>query len=108
MLRCGTLRCGAGETGPGRSGVATPRQEAVTLLDRYCGPEADDRWTAGTTGYGFEVEGWSRPGTVFAATGVHTLVVSGMTAAEAWREALAELRDGIQDCTEKDCEGCEG
>lgn len=87
------------------------RQQAVALLDTYCGPESEDGWSAGVDGTKFAVEGWAKPGTVFVATGCHTLVVNdgfgGGSAQEVWAETLKMLSMGVEPCTEVDCEGCE-
>lgn len=88
--------------------MASPRQQAVALLNTYCGPEADDGWSAESGTYYFEVEGFSLPGTVFVASGVHSLSVNAMSAAEAWRQVLSDLRMGVEPCEVADCEGCEG
>lgn len=83
------------------------RQEAVRLLELYAGPEADDGWSAGRESLGYSVEAYSLPGTVFAATSVHTLSIANAdNAAEAWRQVLADLRLGVEPCTIPECEGC--
>jgi hypothetical protein len=87
--------------------MPTPRQQAVALLNDYCGSEADDGWSAGSDTYYFTVKGFSLPGTVFAATGAHSLSVNAMTATEAWQQVLSDLRMGVEPCEVTDCEGCE-
>lgn len=79
------------------------RGRAVVLLDQL----ADGTWSAGSDSYMFTIEAMSKAGTVFVASGCHSLVVRGMTAAEGWPAMLADLRLGVEACEDPRCEVCD-
>jgi len=78
----------------------TPRQTAMSLLARY--GATDDFIDNGTY-----LDAWSPRGTVWGASGNHSLVVAGTDRAEMWRALVQDLRHGVEPCETVDCEGCE-
>jgi hypothetical protein len=52
---------------------------------------------------------WTPPGTAWTATGCHSVSTGfrGAPRAQLWASLLADVRQGVQPCTQADCDGCE-
>jgi hypothetical protein len=82
--------------------MPTPRQEVLTLLERY-GADVLNR----NEPLVFDMDAWSPAGVVWVATGCHSLTCYSVNDTDyGWRSLRDDLRYGVAPCTNAECETC--